>query len=287
MSDPMKAKASRKRKETFSGNKKKSAKGTKSYPVETPQAAIQLCAFNMFVEEFMRPLGDAGYKALEEEDPGTCEELQPLILNAEEELSTHPHLMDKIVSALIESDDAEADPVDLPRVGGVDETGEHKDGGAERRMANALLREEILSQRDVLEEMSAGHEYDKLKRLQEELRQVIEVNNRNRREIRNKRGTLFEWFEFQGILKMIDSRVEGLYSRRYRAKKKKKDEDSHFIELEALLEKREKLLELGRHLPKDVLSLKMEPLDLRVPEVSREFLEDIHIPEYFPTDPPS
>lgn len=266
------------------GKKKKSQrvkqnKRSQGHAAKDTQSAVQLCAFMIFVEDFMKSPGEEGYRdVLEEGGLEICDEAPSIFSSTEDALlARYPDLVQRLFASLVEEDQAMQEGL---QVGERDkeEHGEEysqieklrpddKTRGMERRIVRALVEGRVIEESDLLQEEVDRDDLEEIRKLQKDLRRVIEINNRNKRKIREARKMFFGHFELIGLLRILDGRIESVYSKRCKNKKKKRDDESYFMEMESLLEKRSKLLDMCRHVPVDFFEIPMAPMDLEEVEL--------------------
>lgn len=266
----------------------KTNKRSQSRAVENSQSAVQLCALSLFADDFIKGFTDSSLSLLSEGGLEVCNAAPAKKKHKKQALYDCPDIVDRLFSSLIDCSTepgewpaAEAEAEEARRGARVDRIKTDIRMALDKSIIKTLLKEKIIEE-DVLQSKERESENKEIRRLQDELREVVEANNRNKKKIREKRGVFFAYFERLNLLRLIDGRIEGLYLKKHQKnKKRKKDDDGHFAELEDLLYKRNRLTELFRHIPEDFFDIPMDALDLCDVPLSEEAASGLSLFDYF------
>lgn len=222
-------------------------------------SALSNAALNAYVQDYLKDPSEEVYALLEDsgEYPGAQADAP---LDTERFLqSRHPSVLTLLVSSLQDNGQSvECLPEEARKKRALARTDNFF---LMNQQLAQILAKRLISQSDI--DSSAGSLKKKIKMYEELLRQIIDVNRRNKQRLLRQRKEHFAQLVFVSLLEGIDSAIESVYTKKYKAKRKKKEEDSsYFAEMEKLLENRGKLKQLCQSLPESLLELPSDDLGL-------------------------
>ncbi|KAI5184535.1 hypothetical protein NEHOM01_0210 [Nematocida homosporus] len=228
----------------------------------TPEGAlITNAALNSYVQEFMKDLTEDTYKILEEQTQTTYTELIPPTQPESILLQSSPSLLSLLVSSLIST----ATPPTT-----TDE--EKKRRVLQRSEAFSflnsalldLLSSDLITPEDT--EENSTHRLAEIQLYQNLLQTIETTNNHNKQQILAQRKPHLAQLFYSSLLEAIDTNLESVYTKKYKPKKKKKEDDlTYTTEIEELLDKRNKLKQACNSLPDQLQDLHTPDLALYSP----------------------
>ncbi|OAG29259.1 hypothetical protein NEDG_01332 [Nematocida displodere] len=224
----------------------KKAKSTKSVTSTEPSALISNTLLNNYVLDYMKDLPEETYELLEEK--GRYESAPPTAPKAPA-YKHRNNLLTLVTSALVDTA--------VPVVPVEDKKKRITTKHEGNTYVNSRL-EEILGGllASTAPEEPGEVANDELKMYEGLLTRVIATNNTNKQRLLDGRRTQMAQLYKLSLINTIDQEIESVYNRKYKVKKKKKEEDtSYFQELEDLLEKRNKIKGICSGLSDDLLEI--------------------------------
>lgn len=244
------------------GKKKERDTGSTKH-LHTPAAAegvlLTNTALNAYVQEYMKCPTKETYEVLEGKTKITPNFLPPETDALSVLINTTPSLLSVLSSSLVVISDAEIGVLE------------------EERRKRVLLRAEgftnlnqplaeiisgsFITEKDVT--LNSATKIEEIRECYSLLRKIEERNIRNKRKVLEKRKAHLAQLFYMSLLESVDSGIESVYNKKYRIRKKKKEEDaSYFAELEDLLDKRARIKDICKEVPEDILELPQEEIGL-------------------------